>query len=109
MEFRVNLTELAIADLSEYTEFIRDVKESPEAAEKWFRGVLAEIYSLEQQPERCPWISESHSLGRTLRQLIYFSHRIVFAVDQERRAVTVYRVYHAARRRLRAEDIAPYE
>jgi hypothetical protein len=33
---------------------MREVKKEPDAAERWFRGLVQAIYSLEQFPERCP-------------------------------------------------------
>lgn len=52
------------------------------------------IYSLEEFPERCPPIPEQGEIPFEIRQLIYFSHRIIFAVEGEKERVVIYRVYH---------------
>jgi plasmid stabilization system protein ParE len=101
LAFRVDITDLALADASAYVSFIRDVRKEPEAAEKWFRGLVDAIYSRERAPERCPSISEARYFpGQVVRHSIYHSHRIVYGVDIEPNRVTVYRVYHGSRRPL---------
>ena len=72
-------------DAEEYVLFIREVKKEPAAAERWFRGLVQAIYSLEEFPERCPTIPEQREFQFEIRQLIYFSHRIIFAVEGEKR------------------------
>ena len=52
MEYHVEITETALDDAEEYVQFIRKVNKEPEAAEKWFRGLVSAIYSLEELPER---------------------------------------------------------
>ncbi len=47
MAFRIDLTEPALVDAEEYVLFICDVQKEPEAAERWFRGLVQAIYSLE--------------------------------------------------------------
>jgi len=71
-----------------------------EAAERWFRGLVQAIHSLEELPERCPLIPEQEEFAMEIRHLIYFSHRIIFRVEGERKRVVVYRVYHGARKPL---------
>ena len=63
------------------------------------------IYSLEEFPERCPTIPEQREFPFEIRQLVYFSHRIIFAVEGEKERVVIYRVYHGARHRLAPGDI----
>ena len=105
MAFRVDITDLALEDAAEYTGFIRDANKEPEAAERWLHGLVRQILSLEDQPDRCALIPERHSFGVEIRHLIYFSHRIIFTVDHGRKVVMVYRVYHGSRKRLRASDL----
>jgi plasmid stabilization system protein ParE len=57
LAFQVDITEPALADAEQYVRFIRDVKKEPEAAARWFRGLVQAIYSLEELPDRCPEIS----------------------------------------------------
>ena len=58
MAVRVDIAEPALVDAEEYVLFIRDIQKEPEAAERWFRGLIQAIYSLEDLPERCAVIAE---------------------------------------------------
>jgi len=104
LEFLIEITDLAIEDAEAYVRLIRDENQEPEAAERWFRGLLDSIYSLEVFPERCPLIPEQGQFSFEIRQLIYFSHRVIYAVKQDGRVV-IYRVYHGSRRRLAPGDL----
>lgn len=101
MAFQVDIAEPALNDAAEYVRFIREGKREPEAAERWFRGLVSAIYSLEQSPARCSVIPEAQEFPQEIRHLIYFSHRIIFGIDNRRRRVIVYRVLHGARDKLR--------
>jgi plasmid stabilization system protein ParE len=105
LTFVVEITDLALAEAADYVHFIREAKKEPQSAEEWFRALLAAIFSLEEQPERCPLIPERHDFGVEIRHLIYFSHRIIFSVDHHGKYVTVQRIYHGSRKRLKAGDI----
>lgn len=59
MAFQDDITEPALADAEDYVGFIGDVRKEPEAAERWFRGLVHANYSLEVLPERCRVIPES--------------------------------------------------
>jgi plasmid stabilization system protein ParE len=58
---------------------------APEAAVKWYNGILAATASLRTFPERCPAAIESKSFGHTIRQLLYgdrqHAYRILFDVS----------------------------
>lgn len=105
MVFRVDITDPALADAEDYVRFIRDVRKEPVAAERWFRGLVRAIYSLEELPERCPVIPEQAEFPFEIRHLLYFSHRIIFRVDPAAKRVIVYRVYHGSKLGLVGEDI----
>jgi plasmid stabilization system protein ParE len=92
-------------DAEEYVRFIREVKRETGAAERWFRGLVQAIYSLEELPERCPIIPEYEEFPLEIRHLIYFSHRIVFGIEGEKQRVVIYRVYHGYKRALVASDL----
>jgi plasmid stabilization system protein ParE len=96
LAFQVDITEPALIDAEEYVRFIRDVKNEPDAAERWFRGLV---------PERCPLIPEQEEFSFEIRHLICFSHRVIFRVERETQRVIVYRVYHASRRVLITQDL----
>jgi plasmid stabilization system protein ParE len=105
LAFQVDITEPALADAEEYVRFIREVGKQPEAAERWFRGLVRAIYSLEELPERCPVIPEQEDFSFEIRHLIYFSHRIIFRVERDRNRVVVFRVYHCSRHVLAEGDL----
>ena len=105
MAYQVNISDAALLDAEEYVEFLRQEKGAAQAAERWFRGLVSAIYSLEEMPLRCPTIPGADAFPFQLRHLIYHSHRIVFRLDQPRKTVTVLRVYHGSRRRLRGQDV----
>jgi plasmid stabilization system protein ParE len=105
LEFQVDITEPAVVDAEGYVGFIRDVRKEPEAAERWFRGLVQAIYSLEDLPERCPVIPEQEEFSFEIRHLIYFSHRIIFGIEREKNRVVIYRVYHGSRQSLAEGDL----
>ena len=100
MAFRIEITDLALRDAEDYVEFLREVRRAPEAAARWFRGLVRAIYSLEESPERCPLIPESDEFSFEIRHLIFHSHRIVYRVFPEPQVVVIYRVYHGSRQAL---------
>jgi hypothetical protein len=51
LAFQVDLTEPALHDAEDYVRFVREIKKDPKAAERWFRGLVQAIYSLEELPE----------------------------------------------------------
>ena len=109
MAFQVDITEPALVDAEDYVRFVRDVKKEPDAAERWFRGLVEAIYSLEDLPERCPVIPEQEEFSYEIRHLVYFSHRIIFRVEREENRVVIYRVYHGSRQGLSEDDLPSLE
>ena len=105
MAFQIDITGPALADVEDYVQFIREIRKEPEAAERWFRGLIQAIYTLEERPERCPAIPERDDFSFELRHLVYFSHRIIFHVEQQTKRVIIYRVYHGSRQRLGQADL----
>lgn len=107
MAYRVSITDSALRDAEEYVRFIRHVKKEPQAAERWFCGVVSAIYSLEESPNRCPLIPEAEEFPFKLRHLIYHSHRIIFRTDEADQTVQVVRIYHGSRREFQPHDADP--
>ena len=105
MAFQVDITETALTDAEEYVRFIRRNGSDPNAADRWFRGLGEAINSLGELPERCPMIPEQEDFSLELRHLIYYSHRIIFRVQQDANRVIVYRVYHGSRREIDVGDV----
>lgn len=105
MDYRVEITETALADIEAYVAFIRDERKEPDAASEWLSGLIAAVSSLEKLPDRCAHIPEANEFEMEMRHQIYHSHRIIFRAERKRRLVTVYRVYHSSRQQLRPGDI----
>lgn len=103
MAFRVLLSAPAERDIEEAAEFM--MTNSFDAAGKWLDGLQKALQSLEEMPARHAVIAEAASLGRPYRSLPYFSHRIVYRVDDQNAQVYVVRVYHNARRPLEEENV----
>jgi plasmid stabilization system protein ParE len=96
MKYRVCIETRAIRDIDEACGWIG--AQAPEAAERWFSAIEAEIYSLAHFPERCPRAREADLFPYDLRQLVYGRkqgrYRIIFTVRMQ--AVHVLHVRHGA-------------
>jgi toxin ParE1/3/4 len=98
MIYRVEIQPRATKDLRGIYEYIN--AENSRLAHAWFNGLESAIASLDQNPSRCPVAPEN---GR-LRHLLYGKrphvYRIIFAVDERRRVVSVVHIRHGARDRI---------
>src|SRR5579871_3809985 len=115
MAYRIDISPSALLDAEEA--YLRAAEQSPSRANTWYNGLFEAIFSLETMPTRCPLAPESEEIGRELRQLLYGKpgriYRIVFALvyDEatEEEVIRVYRIWHGARDRLKAEELEPAE
>ncbi len=98
--YRVEPTDKALADAGESFFWISE--QSPEAAHRWYEGLMNMFRSLEKNPFRCPLAPESVFFNEEIRQLIYGKYRILFTVKDQ--VVFVLRVRHGAREYLKPED-----
>ena len=105
MAYHVDITDSALVDAEKYVEHILQEKLDPVGAERWWNGFVQALLTLEEQPSRCPRVPEANLRTRGLRQLLYYSHRIVFELDEVRHEVRVLRVYHVSRRALRPSKV----
>lgn len=98
MAYRVDLTTRAERDLRRIYRAV-DAAESG-AAQAWFQGLEAAVLSLDENPARSPATPEN---GR-LRHLLYghgrHVYRVIYAIDERGRTVTVLHIRHGARRPL---------
>ena len=96
MKYRVVIETRAIRDIDEATGWI--AAQAPEAAERWFNAIEAEIHSLARFPERCPRAREDGMFKYELRQLVYGRrhgrYRVIFTIHEG--AVHVLHVRHGA-------------
>jgi plasmid stabilization system protein ParE len=96
MKYRVCIETRAIRDIDEACGWI--AAQSPDAAERWFNAIEAEILSLAHFPERCPRAREAELFPYDLRQLVFGRqhgrYRIIFTVRAQ--TVHVLHVRHGA-------------
>jgi plasmid stabilization system protein ParE len=98
MTYRVELTDRARRDLQHLYQAINAA--DSERARVWFNGLEAAVLSLDEHPARCPVTPENP----TLRHLLYGRKgrvwRVIYAIDEPRRVVTVLHIRHGSRRPL---------
>lgn len=101
MPYLVRLGPRAVRDPESIYEFIE--AESSHRARGWFNTLVANIYSLEEFPERGSITSEN----KKAHQLLFGSkpniYRIIYSVDKRKGAVNVLHIRHSARRRFSTE------
>ena len=95
MPYLVNLTARAMRDLEFLYERIRAIES--EAASRWFHNLEDAIYSLENNPGRCPFTAEN----KELRHLLYGRkpniYRVIYMVHEQTKIVEVLHIRHGAR------------
>jgi toxin ParE1/3/4 len=92
-KFKVDITEVAEADVAEIWEYIAQHK--PDAATAFILHLEEQISTLESLPERCPLVPENELLGSAYRHLLYGNYRTIFKIVGSR--VIILRVLHGAR------------
>lgn len=103
MGFRVEIAEPAADDIDDAVAYI--AADSIEAAAKWITELQTLIMSLAEMPTRFAVIPESKDLKHTYRQVVHYSHRVIYRIDLEEKIVYVVRVYHGNRHPIRLKDI----
>ncbi len=101
MTYHVELADRAVRDL-EILYLGKNAAES-QAAARWYNGLEKAVYALETHPYRCPVAPEAREMKRKLRHSLYGKkphvYRIIYVIDELRRAVWVLTIRHGARRR----------
>ena len=92
MDFRVEITDPAIADLAEIVTYI--AQDKPEAASALGDHLLDVALSLAKDPQRG---SPYQKLAR-VRKLTVRPYKIFYCVNESRKVVEVLRFWHSARR-----------
>jgi plasmid stabilization system protein ParE len=85
MNYRLEITDRAAAQLLSQAEWYAEASHSPEIATAWYDGFLAEIAGLEQNPWRGPLAPEANAFAFELREIHYGSgkrltHRALYRV-----------------------------
>ena len=92
-KFKVEITQIAEADVAEIWEYI--AQDKPEMATALVRRLEEQVGTLERFPERCPWVPENELLGADYRHLPYGNYRTIFKIVGSR--VIILRVLYGAR------------
>ena len=95
--YRVLLEATAEQDALEYAAYILSRSESENVATRWLSGLESSIDDLANSPHRFRLIDEQAKFDVELRQFIYYSHRVIYHVNDETRTVHVLRIYHGRR------------
>jgi plasmid stabilization system protein ParE len=102
MAYSVDITERAERDMERLYSTIE--AESSEQARIWFNGLERTVLSLDEHPAKGATIPE----GGELRHLLYGRkgrrYRVIYAIDEPGRVVTVLHIRHGARNAFRSED-----
>lgn len=108
MAFRVELAPQAFDDLDSIATYIRS-RTSFAMAERWFNGIIDDIASLSEMPERCFRASESDILGTEIRLLLHGKrnrrYKIYFAIEEQTRTVNIFHIRHWAMRPADADEL----
>jgi plasmid stabilization system protein ParE len=73
MEFKVEVTEIAAAEIDFAYQWIKE--RAPDAAERWYDGLMAALSGLRQNPRRCARVPSTSFVGAEVRQLVYGRRR----------------------------------
>ena len=108
MTYLVEFAARAVRDL-EILYVEKNAAES-HAAARWYNELELAVYGLASYPHRCPVAPEARRMKRELRNLLYGKkphvYRIIYEVNEGRRAVWVLTIRHGARRKIKASDLA---
>lgn len=98
MAYQVALTDSAKADANQIFEWV--VQRAAIRGQEWFDELIDCLYSLEQQPLRCPVAREAVSAKREIRCLLFGerrgAYRILYEVDERRKQVWILHIRHGA-------------
>jgi hypothetical protein len=85
------------------------VDAAPLRGAEWFEELMDSLRSLDKLPHRCPLAREARKAKREIRCLLFGKrrnvYRILFEVEDAKRAVWILPIRHAARRDLKARDL----
>lgn len=105
MTFQVELTPVAEAQIEKAYCWYRE--SNPEFADRWFRGLMNAIGSLQEKPQRCALAVEHKIFSEEVRQLLYGKSKNIYRVLFFIRDTTIYVLYvrHSAQAPLTSDDL----
>ena len=105
MTFQVEITPVAETQIEQAYCWYRE--RNPEFADRWFRGLMNAIATLQEKPQRCSEAVEHEIFPEEVRQLLYGKsnnkYRVLFTI----RDTNVYVLYvrHSAQAPLTIDDL----
>lgn len=95
MEYLVELSGRALRDLAGI--YVEINAENSDAARQWYLGLREAILSLEQHPNRCPFIQSNVAI-----RCLFYGHkphvyRVLYRVLENQQRVEIVHVRHGAR------------
>jgi plasmid stabilization system protein ParE len=104
MTFQVRLAQRAKTEIDEAYSWLKE--RNPDYADKWFRGLMNNIATLQEKPRRCAIAPEADSFNEEIRQLIYGQaknkYRILFAIRED--TVFIIHIRHSSQAYLTREE-----
>lgn len=91
--YAVEISPQAEEEILEAAKFI--ALDSLRHAERWLDEIYEAVATLKTMPERCALIPENEEFEEDLRQLLFYSHRIIFLMESKK--VRILHVRHSAR------------
>jgi plasmid stabilization system protein ParE len=109
MAFPVEITPIAEAQIEQAYRWYRE--QNPEFADRWFRGLMNAIATLQEKAQRCTLAVEHEIFPEEVRQLLYGKAKNVYRVLFTIRDTTVYVLYvrHTAQAPLTINDLDELE
>jgi plasmid stabilization system protein ParE len=105
MTFQVELTPVAEIQIEQSYQWYRD--RNPEFEDRWFRGLMNTIATLQEKPQRCILAVEHEIFSEEFRQLLFGKSKNIYRVLFAIRDTTVYVLYvrHSAQAPLTLDEL----
>jgi plasmid stabilization system protein ParE len=109
MTFQVKVTPIAEAQIEQAYLWYRE--HNSNFADRWFRGLMNTIATLQEKPRRCALAVEHKIFPEEVRQLLYGKSKNIYRVLFAIRDMTVYVLYvrHSAKAPLTLKDLEELE
>jgi plasmid stabilization system protein ParE len=109
MTFQVEILPIAEKQIDQAYSWYRE--RNPEFADRWFRGLMNSVATLQEKPLRCPLAIENDIFSEDVRQLLYGKskniYRVLFAIQDTK--VHILYIRHTAQAPLSLDEIKELE
>ena len=100
--YQIEISPTSKAQIDETFSYI--FEQSPQNAKTWLARIYKKIDSLETMPHRCELIREHEAFTIDVREILFYSHRILFTVDEDKSMVLVHYLRHGAKDELKGHE-----